>query len=298
MKSYYSIIRFINNSLSNENLAIGMIVISGASIYFRFSNEKINLVKKINPLNSDLLEYTVGKIQTFIKAEVENKKTLFSEFTFNVEYLNRLSIYNNGFLKFDSPSGINISFDKILFDNFFKRYIDLNIKMPSKQVVDHSFRKAIKHVFSEPLKNQIDIDYKVKKGSIPSLFFDYKLDGIGINGVIYTVKSLDLNAEPPLDLLNKQVSELESLNARLDLFSKKLDMNLGKNEHYLVIDKYKGNKPSFRSFYETLKDQSPSDFSYKVISSFELNDVTMRIKNRNTRKFSEELSLLEDKNSN
>ena len=43
MKSYYSIIRFVNNPLSKENLAIGMIVISGGKVFYKFSQEKINI---------------------------------------------------------------------------------------------------------------------------------------------------------------------------------------------------------------------------------------------------------------
>lgn len=108
MKSFYSIVRFINNSLSNENLAVGMIVISGGNVFYKFSAEKLNLVKKISPLNSALLAYTLDKIKSFIDQEILSNKPLFNNLTFNVEYLERLFIYNNGFLKFDKPSGIVI----------------------------------------------------------------------------------------------------------------------------------------------------------------------------------------------
>lgn len=289
MKSFYSIVRFINNSLSNENIAVGMIVISEKEIFYKFSDEKLSLVKKINPLNASLLEYTIDKIKLFINNEIISNKSLFNDLTFNVEYLERLSIYNNGILQFDKPSGINLYFDNEKFYDFFKRYIELDISLPPKPFIDKSFNNTIKRVFSNPLKNQIDIDYKIKKGSIPNLFFDYKLDGIGLNGVIYTVKSIDLNAEPPIDKLNSQVSELESLNHRLDLFSKNLNITPDANEHYLVVDKYKGNKSSYKNIYEMLKSQSPNDFSYRVIESNELGGVTNVIMKKGAKKFSEVL---------
>jgi len=290
MKSFYSIVRFINNSLTNENISVGIIVISGEDIFYRFSEDKLSLVKKINPLNSSLLEYTIDKIKSFIEDEVVSQKPLFTDLTFNVEYLKRLSVYNNGFLQFDAPSGINLTFDKNLFEDFFRRYIELSSSIRTKVVIDKSFALTVKKVFSEPLKNQIDIDYKVKKGSIPNLFFDYKLDGIGLNGVIYTVKSIDLNAEISLDVINKQVSELESLNHRLDLYSRALDINPAENRHYLVVDSYGGKKASYKNLYDTLSSQSPDDFSYKVITTKELAKVTADIKETKAKKFSEVLN--------
>lgn len=292
MKSYYSIVRFINNSLSNENLAVGMIVISGKEVFYKFSTDKLNLVKKISPTNTSLLEYTLDKIKSFIKNEILSNKSLFSDLTFNVDYLERLSIYNNGFLKFDKPSGINMSFDNEKFDGFFKRYIELNIKVPAKPIIDRSFTNAVNKVFSEPLKDKIDINYRMKKGIIPNLFFDYKLDGIGMNGVIYTVKSIDLNAELPIDKLNTQVTDLESLNHRVDLFGQQHNLNPKENRHYLVVDQYKGSKSSYKNLYEMLKSQSPRDYSYSVIGTHELAKVTEEIKMRGAKKFSEVLSEL------
>ena len=268
-----------------------MVVISGKDVFYKFSAHKVNLVKRINPLNVSLLEYTLDKIKSFIDDEILTKKPLFSDFTFNVEYLERLSIYNNGFLKFDKPSGINMSFDKEKFDNFFKRYIELNIEIPPKPIIDRTFTNAVNKAFSEPLKDKIDINYKMKKGLIPNLFFDYKLDGIGMNGVIYTVKSIDLNAEPPIDKLNTQVTDLESLNHRIDLFGReKWNFQPEENKHYLVVDKYQGKKASHKNLYEMLKSQSPRDYLYCVIGTNELAKVTEDIKKTGAKKFSEVLS--------
>jgi len=288
MKSFYSIIRFVNNPLSKENLAIGLIMISNNKIYYKFSNEKIQIVNKINPVNFKLLEYTIEKINKFINDELESDVSLFSDDNkVNFEYLKRLSIYNNGFLQFDTPSIINIDFDVIKFNDFFHKYIDLSHKSVEKKQIDNTFSKRIKQVFREPLMNVIDIDYKVKKTEIPNLFFDYKLDGIGYNGVIYSVKSIDLNAERPIDAVRKEISELESLNYRIDLFGKSKGFDPVKNKHYLVIDKYVGKKASYEELYNIIKSQNFSDYQYKLISSDDLKNVTEDIKSSNANKFSE-----------
>jgi hypothetical protein len=293
MKSFYSIIRFVNNPLSRENLAIGLIMISNNKVYYKFSNEKIQLVNKINPSNFKLLEYTIDKINNFIKNEneLEKKVSLFSDDNkVNFEYLKRLSIYNNGFLQFDNPSIINIDFDEVKFHDFFHKYIDLVIKPVEKKKIDNIFSKRVRQIFQEPLKDIIDIDYKVKKAEIPNLFFDYKLDGIGYNGIVYSVKSIDLNSERKIDLIRKDISELESLNPRIDLFSKLKGFDPSKNKHYLVIDKYKGTKASYHELYDILSGQNSFDCNYNLINSDELKDVTSDIKKTNAHKFSELIS--------
>lgn len=288
MKSFYSIIRFVNNPLSKENLAIGLIMISNDKIFYKFSAEKIQLVNKINPLNFKLLEYTIEKVKSFIKNELEKDISLFSDDNkLNLEYLKRLSIYNNGFLQFDNPSVINIDFNEVKFNDLFHKYIDLVIKPVEKKTIDNSFSKIVKKVFREPLKDIIDIDYKIKKAEIPNLFFDYKLDGIGYNGIIYSVKSIDLNSEKPIDQIRKEISELESLNPRIDLFGKSKGFNPEKNKHYLVIDKYKGKKHSYNELYEILSSQKSEDYKYQLINSIELKDVTSNIKRANAHKFSD-----------
>ncbi len=280
MKSYYSIIRFVNNPLSKENLAIGMIVISNGNVFYKFSKDKVNLAQKINRSNANLLGYSIDKISNFIDNQLKEEISLFSrEVSVNLEYLNRLSIYNNGFFQFDKPSIINIEFDKEKFSEFFGKYIELNRKLSSKEVVDRSFERTINRVFYKPLQNVIDIEYKVKKEQVPGLFFDYLLDGIGVNGSIYTVKSLDLNADKPIDNYRKDISELESLNYRLDLFSKENDLDSNANNHYLVVDAYVGSKPSYQNLYDILQDQNDNDYPYSVISTNELDSVTKDIKN-------------------
>ncbi|MCM4173054.1 hypothetical protein DHD32_16335 [Arenibacter sp. TNZ] len=294
MKSYYSIIRFVNNPLSKENLAIGMIVLSEGKVFYKFSKDKINLAHKINSFNSNLLEYTIDKVSNFIDIELKQDISLFSkEVKVNLEYLNRLSIYNNGFLQFDKPSIINLVFDNSKFDNFFDKYIELNLREPKKESVDKTFKRTIEEVFYKPLANVIDIEYRVKKEQIPGLFFDYTLDGIGVNGSVYTVKSIDLNSEKPLDNFRRDISELESLNYRLELFSKENDLISKKNNHYLVVDEYKGSKSSYHKLYEILLEQNDNDYPYSIIGTESLPLVTKDIiDSKSIIKFSEYLETI------
>lgn len=295
MKSYYSIIRFVNNPLSKENLAIGMIVISGGKVFYKFSKEKINITHKINSNNSSLLEYTIDKISDFIDLQLKEEVLLFSrEVNVNLEYLNRLSIYNNGFLQFDKPSIINLEFDNNKFNSFFQKYIELNLREIKKVIIDRSFKNTIENVFYKPLTNVIDLDYKIKKEQIPNLFFDYTLDGIGVNGSVYSLKSIDLNSEKPLDSFRRDISDLESLNYRIDLFSKDNDLDSKNNQHYLLIDPYKGSKSSHYKLYDILMEQDDADYPYTIIDTNSLPRITKNFQDaQSIIKFSDYLQTIE-----
>lgn len=296
MKSFYSLIRYVNNPLSRENIAIGLIVISGKNLFHEFSQNKINFVSKINPENFPLFEYTLNKIDSFIKKELQYGKLLFeNELDINTTYLNRLSIYNNGFIQFDKPVAINIDFNEISFKSFFEKYVDVNIGKQEKKIVNRTFRNIVHNVFSVPLLDIIDIDVKIKKEQIPGLFFDYKLDGIGMNGKIYSVKSVDLNSEKSIDIIQKEISEFETLNYRIDRFSQSdlfTDVNQldakQDNQHYLVIDEYIGNKSQYHKLYEIISKEK--NYPYKVIGTANLNDVTNEIKRSGAGKFLENLN--------
>ncbi|WP_044208407.1 hypothetical protein [Flammeovirga sp. OC4] len=279
MKSYYSIIRFVNNPLSKENLAIGIILVSKSKVYYKFSDQKIRFSKNINSSNAKLLDYTIKKVSDFIDSEFRKDISLFSQDnSIYIDYLKRLSIYNNGFLQFDNPKALNLEFNSISFENFYQKFIEIKYKKISKETVDKSFENTIKKVFHEPLKGLIDLDYKIKKQEIPNLFFNYTLDGIGVNGSIYSVKSLDLNSEKPIDTFQREISDLESLNYRLDLFSKENLSNPNSDNHYLVVNEYKGRKDSYQKLYEILKSQNDLSFPYSVISTDELPTLTKKIK--------------------
>ncbi|AZB21706.1 hypothetical protein EG338_06210 [Kaistella haifensis] len=287
MKSFYSIIRYVNNSVTNENLAIGIIMISGNTLRYRFSKEKIALTSKLNNKNSKLLEYAIENIRFGIDQDIKNSKYLFeTEHHYSVDFLNKISIYSNNFLQFDPPKGIDMDFDEQSFAGFFERFIDVAGKARQVNREDRSFVRKVNARFIHPLRNIIDTHYKVKKGTLPKLFFDYTLDGIGVNGVIYSVKSVDINSDKAIDSLRKEISDLESLNFRLDRFAEDRDIDADKNEHYLVVDPYIGDKHSHHDLYNLLMENGNDDFPYKIIDTSQLPKVVEKIEKAKAQKFS------------
>lgn len=285
MKSYYSLIRYFNNSLSKENIVIGLIAVSSTNVFYKFSESKISFITRYYDNQSKLLNFNVKKITEVL--ELNAREDLFIEENTNglKKYLDRLAVYNNGIIQFDKPVELNTNIDQTFFSKFYDKYIG-EFRASTKSIKkDEVFYSRINNHFREPLEDIIDIDFKIEKKMIPSLFFDYKLNGIGGNGSIYSVKCIDINSNRTIETIQKDISELESLNFRLNHFSEQLVEFPEQNKHYLVIDQYSGIDDKYLELYDTLSSQENN--LYQLINSNQLEEVTADIIKSRASKFSD-----------
>ena len=291
MKSFYSIVRFYSNSLSKENIAIGLLMISDGKLFFRFSEDKIDFVSKLNPSSSKLLNFSLSQIKnSLIEPTLKHEKLIVDDELFNLSYLERLSNYNNGILQFDKPILINQTYNEDKFNSFFSKYISVIKEKEIEISLNNSiFYNQIKSSFYDPLKDIIDVDKTIKKKEIPSLYFNYHLDGIGVNGAITTVKAVDINSNKPLNQIQKIISEFESFNMHIDKFGRSKNIN-DPSRHYLVMDKYIGNKVSYLDLYTILADKANFDF-YQLVGTNDINKIVEEVRIKKSKKFSEEFLL-------
>ena len=288
MKSFYSIVRFYSNSLSKENIAIGLIMISGGRLFFKFSDDKIEFVSKLNPSISKLLNFSLSQIKnSLIEPTLNYKKIIVDDELFNLSYLERLSNYNNGLIQFDKPILINQVYDELKFNSFFEKYISIkNEKIVLPKEANSVFHNRIKTSLYEPLKDTIDVDKTIKKREIPSLYFNYHLDGLGVNGAIYTIKAIDLNSNKQLNQIQKVIAEFESFNMHIDKFGRSKDIN-ERSRHYLVMDEYTGQKTSYLDLYTILTDKANVEF-YELVNSKNIGKIVNEVRKKKAKKFSEE----------
>ncbi len=289
MKSAYSILKYVNNPLSNEAIALGLIVIADKQVYFHLSNQKLELAKKLNSKNYKLLEFSLNQFKSFVKREaVDESIFLFkSEKQLNNEYLNRLSNYNNGILQFSKPEIIHSNVSPTTFQDYFKKFIGEEIHFEGKQK-ESDFKKVIEEKLYNPLRDKIDIDYILRKKQIDTLFFDFHFDGIGVNGSLYAAKAIDFNSNRQLGQIRNDISDFESVIERLKRLADSKGLS-SDHKFCLIVDQYKGNAPSYNDLYSILKKDNMPLFD--IISSKEMDTfVDLVIKNK-ARKFSEELDL-------
>jgi len=304
MAGYYSILRFVNNPLSDESIALGLVVIAsgesqpGQSLHegkkgetqalFRVSETKVEFAKKLNPASAKLLAFSLEQFQQFFKQDLIDQSNQLLRFPVQVqqEFIERLANYNNGILQFTEPAYIESDQLVGAFGRYFDQFIEANVPVREKaeKLVESKLSQRVRTDFYEPLRGIIDIDYTLRKRQLPSLFFDYHLDGIGVNGAVYAVKAVDLNATYQIDTIRREIAEFESVIDRLNRFAKQRNID-GEPGYYLVIDPYQGANKERKEVYEILN----STQQFKLVRSSGLPEITKQVCRNNARKFSEVL---------
>jgi effector-binding domain-containing protein len=286
MSSYYSILKFVNNSLSGEYISIGLVAISNNEVYFKISNNKVLIAHKLNPVAKHLLNFSLDKICDFVSKDNKdlNSQNINVEKTITVDFLNRLSIYNNGIIQFSKPAMLNMELNQNLFDDFFSDFIDNFDSVKEKKEVLSSFKQTLSKKLYAPLKDKVDVDYKLKKRSLPSLFFDFHFDSIGVNGAIYASKAIDFNHQQ-LSSIRTELAEYESLISRLKDFASSKGIN-GDHQYFIISDPYKGKSVSYIDIYSLLENKKIMPY-FKLINSNQIDEIISIVNKKKAAKFSE-----------
>jgi hypothetical protein len=301
MAGYYSILRFVNNPLSDESIALGLVVIASgeqqqsramsgvAQAQFRLSETKVEFAKKLNPASAKLLGFSLAQLHTFFKQDLVDQSNQVVRFPVQVqqEFIERLSNYNNGLLQFSQPAYIESDQLLTAFGRYFNQFIESNvpIKEKAESPSETRLQQRVRTDLYEPLRGVIDVDYTLRKRQLPSLYFDYHLDGVGVNGAMYAVKAVDLNATHHIDTIQRELSEFESVIDRLNRFAKQHNI-VGKPGYYLVVDPYEGDNRDRKELYDILN----STQQFELVRSSKLPEITKQFRNNHARKFSEVLA--------
>lgn len=302
MAGYYSILRFVNNPLSDESIALGLVVLADGSAHlpgpsqiakptqalFRLSEAKVEFAKKLNPGSAKLLTFSLAQLHQFFKQDLADQSYQLLTFPVRVQqdFIERLSNYNNGLLQFTEPIYIESDQLTTAFGRYFDRFIESNVpaKINVSGQADTRLKQRMQRDFYEPLRGTIDVDYTLRKRQLPALYFDYHLDGIGVNGAMYAVKAIDLNANHHLDTIQRELSEFESVIDRLNRFAKERKI-VGQPVYYLVVDPYEGDNKDRKELYDILQ----STPQFKLTTSTKLREIADRFRQKKVRKFSEAL---------
>lgn len=86
MAGCYSILRFVNNPLSDESIALGLVMMANGSAQspsqvrpdkpaqalFRLSEAKVDFAKKLNPASAKMLTFSLAQLHQFFKQDLAN----------------------------------------------------------------------------------------------------------------------------------------------------------------------------------------------------------------------------------
>jgi hypothetical protein len=237
MKTFYSILYCPIRPVVDERLSIALLVKAENQVFFRYSQDKLKILKELLPLPAyRLLKTSLKSLSDFFNSPEALSKDLFgsnsrSERPFlNVEYFNYLNRYSNNLIHYSTPKGIDLSMNEEVFDNlYFKLIFEADaIQEKKKLIVDRVHSKV-----NPKIKGHVNLDIELNSSQISNLVVPTPVWFIGKNEKEITGEVIDFNK--PTHHLENDIREYLYLLQSL----KESKANKQYGQHFLV-----GNEPA------------------------------------------------------
>ncbi|MGV8914663.1 MAG: hypothetical protein ACOH1X_04345 [Kaistella sp.] len=283
MKTYYTILKLSPNTIVGDSLSVGLLVCRGNKYWLKVSDYKKNIAKKLLGDKEKSVDFVIKQLSTYLnKLNQETQKSdLFKFESFITEdYINYLNVYANGILQFSKASVIDDDFDDLKFSKLYSLLIE-KVMFEKNEIVQLNqhhisvLEQKVQDRLINKVRNKIHTEITIDNSILKSIYFNYDIDCIGLNGSFVGAKSLPLDHTVPT--LEKNVSHYVTLIA---LLSQKYDKNLNNNKFFLIADEPSYKTPAHK-FWEEMKDVS----TFKLISSDEVEQVTETVEQTGATKF-------------
>jgi hypothetical protein len=281
MNSFYNVVKIAKGQTAYDSIAIGLIVFSEGRYEIQFSDRKIKIARTLIGEDSDLIEFFEAQLVNWIKSlnvSLDKSSTLiFPEKTIGEDYFDYLSRYSNNLIQFSKPFSLSNPIDNSGFKKLFSLLIDNEIKNYQEKSTSYlDFTERIRTRLIDEVKEKVHVYAKLTEKEIPSLYFPFEMDCIGMNGVITGAKSIDFNqTESSIDRNLSHYFAVSSLIVR----------NFGKakedNNFFLIADEPNAINSKEHKIWEILKKQH----EFILVNSAESGQVTTKINETNAHKF-------------
>ena len=285
MQTFYSIIKLAPNSSAGDSISVGLLLCHKDKYFLLFSHNKINIVKKLIDDNADVIDFIVKQLSQHIEKlnteSVKSKSELFPLKTLlNSEYFSYLNTYCNGVLQFSAPAFINDEITEHKFLSLFKLFVENFIEKDLKAVVDpdKKFFNVINKKLIKKVSKKIHTNCTINHSMLDTLYFQYEMSCIGLNGAFVGAKALPFNKSNTT--LDKDISHYIALISLLSSSYKK-DV---KNNHFFLI----ADEPSeIKSPEHKTWDNIQKNPLFKILHSEESEKVAEVVEKTKATKFFE-----------
>lgn len=268
MKTFYTILKLSPNTVAGDSLSIGLLVCIGNEYWLKISETKKNVVKKLLGDKSKSVDFVLKQLENYLK-QLKNqakKEQLFALESFiTIEYIDYLNVYSNGLLQFSKASIIDDTFDNDKFLKLYSLLVDKehNYEITQVKQVNSNLIERVQNDLIKKVENKIHTEITLNNSVLKSLYFNFDMDCIGLNGSFVGAKSFPL--ENSIQTLEKNISHYVTLIAFL---SQQYQKDLNNNKFFLITDEPEKNTQEHK-FWKEMKDVP----SFEMIPSNEAEKV-------------------------
>lgn len=257
MSTFYSILYVPIRPAQDEKVSIALFVGHQGKVFFKYSLNKLNIIKPLLPAEAfsllrSYLKNMEGEIGGRSLSDASMNQLLSSEGKsrfFEEGYFDYLSRYSNNLLSFSKPKSLNLSVDESMFTRLFEKYV-FSIEEAEVATSKPSILQEVRKNLFPKIKNHVNFDRHLTSREIPNLFVPTDVHFIGRNDV--TVAGHTFDFAKRLYNLEHDVGSFVSL-------TKAFELNGEKDGQFYVI----GNEPSKKEYpeqHKTWKTIHKSDF--------------------------------------
>lgn len=271
--------------MTDDCLSVGLLVCDGSKYWLRFSEARKSTLKHLMDENADVVDFIIKQITLHVQS-LSNKihksdNNLFPLNSFlNSEFFNYLNKYSNGLLRFSKPSFLNDVISKEKFLKLFSLLIDKNIEGEPKlkNTLNEKFYATINKNLIEKVERKIHTKVKINSSILPSMYFQFEMDCIGLNGAFVGAKAIPFNKSIPS--LDKEISHYIAL---ISLLSTNYNRDVKNNNFFLIADEPSEiSSPEHNTWENIIKNPL-----FKVVNSDQVNTIAEKVDSTNAKTFLE-----------
>lgn len=282
MNSFYNILKIARDTTSNDSVSIGLLAFSANRYFLQFSSKKIKIAKSLISDNSEIIDFFQNQMTSRIESlnsEIKsNDSKLFPEKNiYTSSYFDYLNRYSNNLVQFSKPNALSKELNQTEFEKLFQLLIGDDFQSSYHEVSKWGeFEYRVKNNLLDQVKDKVHVYAKLTEKVIPSLYFSYDIDCIGINGVITAAKSIDFNRNE--NTIDRNVSHYFQIST---LLAKNYSKDKCDNNFYLIADEPEITNSKAHQIWVKLKKQR----QFELIHSEEAGKVAKRIFETKAHKF-------------
>jgi len=251
MKSFYSILNTPLRPAAQEYINIGLLLAGERKIFFKFSNQKLALIKKLIPETSfNLLKSYVLGLTENIKLENDLIRNKFV----NKDFVNYLSNYNSNLVTFSKPTPIDLDASEKNFRSLFEKFVfsfedDFVQELKTKTL---TIKDQLRTNLYPRIKANVNIDQVITPIEVPTLLVpSVKINFIGQNNLQVAGQAIDF--EKSAEQITNGISRLISLIKAFDMAKKK-------GQYYIVGKEPKKSLKEQHANWKHIRDSDLIEF--------------------------------------
>lgn len=260
MNTFYSIIKLAPNNLSGDTVAIGLILYNGKQLLYYFSDRKKKIASKLFNGNTFSIDVLVKQFKDRLdEINHRNEPTadleLFAgkEKLFEGSYFNHLKRYSQGLIQFSEAYHVDEDIDEDKFGNIIELVFDES-KKTTEAIEPSGFSHSqliVRKNLIEPVREKVHTNYKFSREKKPSIYFQYELDCIGLNGSLIGAKHLDFSRS--YSTLDRNISHYFAL---ISILTGEYNKSLKENDFFLISDEPQNINSLEHHLWESIKTNS------------------------------------------